>query len=633
MILATEQGDPMVPPNVERKLAAILSADVVGYSRLMAEDEQGTIRTLTGYREEIAMLVRQHRGRVVDSPGDNLLAEFPTALDAVQAAVEIQRVIGARNADLSAERRMEFRIGVHLGDISVEGERVYGDGVNIAARLEGLADPAGICISDMVYKQVQHKLNLGFEDLGDQEVKNIPEPVRAYRVRPEAVAVTPEAESRPPRRVAPFVAVAAVVVAVIAVLWGIYPRPIAVEEPVPATGLELPDKPSIAVLPFANMSDDPGQEYFSDGISEDLITDLSRISGLFVISRNSSFVYKGRPVSVQQVGRDLGVRYVLEGSVRKANDRVRITAQLVDATTGGHVWADRYDRKLEDIFALQDEVTGKIVDALEVSLTESERAGIERIPTENLEAYDYFQRGVRFIFRFTPESMRQGRAMLETAIELDSEFAGAHAALAMTYFNEWWAQWRPGSQPMDRAVELAKRALALDDSLPLPHEVLAFDHVRNGRHEKAVAEAETAVALGPSVGEPYAMLAEVLNLAGRPEEAIPNAKQAIRLNPRASFAYRPILAESLRQIGRHDEAVSELQRSLDDNPFFLLANVVLAHVLVELGMEDAAKRAAAQVVTISPGYSLKAVREMVPYKDPAQTDSLIANLRKAGLPE
>jgi TolB-like protein len=429
------------------------------------------------------------------------------------------------------------------------------------------------------------------------------------------------------------VAVAAVVVAVIAVLWGIYPRPIAVEEPVPATGLELPDKPSIAVLPFANMSDDPGQEYFSDGISEDLITDLSRISGLFVISRNSSFVYKGRPVSVQQVGRDLGVRYVLEGSVRKANDRVRITAQLVDATTGGHVWADRYDRKLEDIFALQDEVTGKIVDALEVSLTESERAGIERIPTENLEAYDYFQRGVRFIFRFTPESMRQGRAMLETAIELDSEFAGAHAALAMTYFNEWWAQWRPGSQPMDRAVELAKRALALDDSLPLPHEVLAFDHVRNGRHEKAVAEAETAVALGPSVGEPYAMLAEVLNLAGRPEEAIPNAKQAIRLNPRASFAYRPILAESLRQIGRHDEAVSELQRSLDDNPFFLLANVVLAHVLVELGMEDAAKRAAAQVVTISPGYSLKAVREMVPYKDPAQTDSLIANLRKAGLPE
>jgi adenylate cyclase len=622
----------MAPEGVERKLAAILSADVVGYSRLMAEDEGGTVRTLTAYREEVALLTQQHRGRVVDSPGDNVLAEFPTATDAVDCAVEIQGSLKVRNARLAPERKMEFRIGIHMGEVRVEGERIYGDGVNIAARLEGLGEPGGICISDVVYKQVA-KLNLGFEDLGDQEVKNIPEPVRAYRVRPEAVAVTPEAESRPPRRVAPFVAVAAVVVAVIAVLWGIYPRPIAVEEPVPATGLELPDKPSIAVLPFANMSDDPGQEYFSDGISEDLITDLSRISGLFVISRNSSFVYKGRPVSVQQVGRDLGVRYVLEGSVRKANDRVRITAQLVDATTGGHVWADRYDRKLEDIFALQDEVTGKIVDALEVSLTESERAGIERIPTENLEAYDYFQRGVRFIFRFTPESMRQGRAMLETAIELDSEFAGAHAALAMTYFNEWWAQWRPGSQPMDRAVELAKRALALDDSLPLPHEVLAFDHVRNGRHEKAVAEAETAVALGPSVGEPYAMLAEVLNLAGRPEEAIPNAKQAIRLNPRASFAYRPILAESLRQIGRHDEAVSELQRSLDDNPFFLLANVVLAHVLVELGMEDAAKRAAAQVVTISPGYSLKAVREMVPYKDPAQTDSLIANLRKAGLPE
>ncbi|MFQ6078772.1 MAG: adenylate/guanylate cyclase domain-containing protein, partial [Thermodesulfobacteriota bacterium] len=349
---------------MERKLTAILSADVKGYSRLMGEDEVATIRTLTAYREVMAALIQKHRGRVVDSPGDNLLAEFASVVDAVECAVEVQQELKARNAELPPDRRMEFRIGINLGDVVVEGERIYGDGVNIAARLEGLAEGGGICISGTAYDQVEGKLSLGYEYLGEHAVKNIKKPVRVYRVEPEPVAL------------------------------GVGMR--AEEELVPPEkpgALELPDKPSIAVLPFLNMSGDPEQEYFSDGITEDLITDLSKVSGLFVIARNSAFTYKGKSAKVEQVGRELGVRYVVEGSVRRAGDRVRITAQLVDAETGYHLWTERYDRDLKDIFDLQDEVTQKIVAALKVKLTRRELELLERKYTDNPEAYDCYLRG------------------------------------------------------------------------------------------------------------------------------------------------------------------------------------------------------------------------------------------------
>src|SRR3989441_1650150 len=376
---------PMEPHGVARKLAAILSADVKGYSRLMGEDEIATIRTLTAYRAVMATLIQRHRGRVVDSPGDNLLAEFASVLDAVQCAVEIQQELKVRNADLPAPRKMEFRIGINLGDVIVEGERIYGEGVNIAARLEGLAEAGGICISGTVYDQIENKLALGYKYLGKQVVKNIARPVQVYRVSMEPRAAplkaSKEAEGQPPGIIR---------------LW-----PRGRTEPLKASreaegqrqplqkGMELPDKPSIAVLPFINLSGDPEQEYFSDGMTEDLITDLSKLSGLFVIARHSVFTYKGKAVKVEQVGRELGVQYVLGGSVRKVDNRVRITAQLVDATTGYHLWAERYDRPLKDIFALQDETIQKIVAALAVKLTEEEQERVWRRYTDNMEAYDY----------------------------------------------------------------------------------------------------------------------------------------------------------------------------------------------------------------------------------------------------
>src|SRR2546425_3009378 len=376
---------------MERKLTALLSADVKGYSRLMGEDEEVTIRTLTAYRQVMATLIAQHRGRVVDSPGDNLLAEFASAVDAVRGAVEIQRDLQVKNAELPPERRMEFRIGINVGDVVVEGERLYGDGVNIAARLEALAEGGGICIAGTVYDQVENKLSLGYEYVGEQMVKNIAKPVRVYRVRLEAEAPATE------------------------------PGKDKVTSPLPPSALPLPDKPSIIILPFVNLSSDPEQEYFSDGLTEVLTGDLSKISTLFVISRNSAFTYKGKAVKVQDVSREMGVRYVLEGSVLKAGDQVRITVQLIDAATGYHLWSERYDGRLTDIFALQDEIVQKIVTTLKLQLTLQEHGYLMRKHTDNLEAYDAFLRGMEYFWRLTREANAQAQQMYEKAIALDPQ--------------------------------------------------------------------------------------------------------------------------------------------------------------------------------------------------------------------
>ncbi len=460
----------MTTERVRRKLSAILSADVKGYSRLMGEDEVATVRTLKEYRQIMTLLIRQYRGRVVDSPGDNVLAEFSSVVDAVECAMEVQRALQTKNAELPQNRKMEFRIGINLGDVIKEGKSIYGDGVNIAARVEDLALPGGICISGSVYDHVESKVSLRFEYLGEQTVRNIKKPVRVYRVKVEHGSSLPGLD-----------------------------RP-----------LELPDKPSIAVLPFVNMSDDPKQEYFSDGITEDLITDLSKISGLFVIARNSVFTYKGRPVKVGEVGQELGVQYVLEGSVRKAGDRVRITAQLVDAIKGYHLWAERYDRELGDIFALQDEVAQKIVVALAVTLTEDEQKRLVHRETDNLEAFDHYLRGSEYKKRFMKESNVQARRMFERAIKLDSRFALAYAELALTHVDDWCMGWSEDPQSLDRALQYAQRAIALDESLPLAHRTLGHVYLWKKQHGEAIAAVERAVALDPNDAEGYAELGRIL---------------------------------------------------------------------------------------------------------------------------
>jgi len=487
----------MTQEGFKRKLTSILSADVVGYSRLMGEDEDTTVQTLTTYRDVISSLIKDHKGRVVDSPGDNILAEFASVVNSLRCAWDVQQEIKSRNADLPENRRMNFRIGINLGDVIEEEDRIYGDGVNIAARLEGLAEEGGICISGTAYDQVKTKLPFRYEYQGEQVVKNIREPIRVYKVLIEKD----------------------------------------VDELILGKKLELPDKPSIAVLPFINMSGDPEQEYFSDGLTEDLITDLSKYSGMFVISRNSVFIYKGQVVKSEQVRNELGVRYMLEGSVRKAGNRVRITAQLIDTNTGGHLWAERYDRELKDIFTLQDEITQQIVSALGVKFVEIEQKRALRKDTADLNAFDCNLQGWWYFHRFTREDNEQARRMFEKAIELAPKFADAYAGLGFTYYEQWSRLWSQEPQTLERAFELAKKAISLNDSLSTAYTLLSHVYLWRKQHAQAIAEQERAIALNPNNADNYADLADVLVWAGRPEEALGLVEKAMRLNPHYPARY------------------------------------------------------------------------------------------------
>lgn len=582
--------------DMERKLAAIFSTDVKGYSRLMGDDEEATIHTLKTYREVISRLIEQHHGRVVDAPGDNMLAEFASAVDAVKSAVAIQQELKTKNAELPAHRQMHYRIGINVGDVVVEGERIYGDGVNIAARLESLAEGGGICISGNVHEQVQNKLAIAYSYQGEQPVKNIAKPVHVYQVELEVQTAAPIPSLGPP------------------------------------TALPFPDKPSIAVLPFTNMSHDPEQEYFSDGITEDLITDLSKISGLFVISRTSVFLYKGKAVKPEQVSHELGVRYVVEGSVRKAGNRVRITVQLIDATTGYHLWADRYDRELQDIFALQDEVTREVVAVLEVKLTRGEQERLGRTPTENLEAYDSFLRGEASLWHLTRETHAQARQMFERALELDPQYATAYADLGWTYLVEWAMQWSQDPQTLERAFALAQKALALDEALPQAHTILGVVYLWQKQHAQAIAAGERAVALDPNSAEGYAWLANILNFAGKPQEARGAAEQAMRLNPQYPGAWHLFeIGHAAYLLGQYEEAIVALKRVLTREPEFWPAHFHLTISYSEAGQEDAAQAHAAEVLRLSPTFSLEAMRQTLPYKDPAVLERALAALRNAGL--
>jgi adenylate cyclase len=627
----------MSAESFKRKLTAILSADVKGYSRLMGEDEVATIRTLEQNREVFRGFIEKHHGRVVDSPGDNLLAEFASVVETVESAIEIQNELKARNDLLPGNRRMEFRIGINLGDVVEEKERIYGDGVNIAARIEALAEGGGICISGSAFEQVKGKLKVGYEYLGEQSVKNIAEEVRVYRVliEPEAAgSVVYRHRKDDPRhkRSTTIVALLIVIAGVAAIgMWNFYFRPPPIE---PASkekmAFPLPDEPSIAVLPFVNMSDDPKEEYFSDGISEEIITALSKIPHLFVISRQSTFTYKGKPVKAKQVSEELGVRYVLEGSVRKAGDKVRITAQLIDAITGYHLWAERYDRDLKDIFALQDEITLKIISALQVKLV-GLQFGLSVQGTDNLEAYLKLLQSREQAARFTKEGNILARRYAEEAVALDPKYAGAYLRLSATYImDSRYGTTESAEQSLRSAEECVQKALALDDSSGEAHAFLGRIYLTKRLYEKAIAEGERALALDPNSDFVQAALAYSLYYSGRFEEAIAIYQKAIRLNPLPAWYYL-VLASSYAHLGRYEEAIDEYKKALHRTPDSAMPFLGLAATYSLMGREKEAQDEAAKVLRIDPKFSLEYYAKSLLFKNHADFDRYIDALRKAGL--
>ena len=631
----------MAPESYQRKLTAILSADVEGYSRLMGEDEDATIRTLTTYRELMSTLIDKHRGRVVDSPGDNLMAEFGSVVDAVRCAVEIQEELRVRNAELPESRKMVFRIGINLGDVVQEGDRIYGDGINIAARVEGLADGGGICISGAVYDSIKNKLSLSYESMGEHTVKNIKEPVRVYRMRigPEATPHLMKEEKARPRNWQKTTLAAVMVLVVVAgawAIWNIYFRRPSVE---PASlekmSYPLPEQPSIAVLPFANMSDDPKQEYFSDGITEEIITALSKTPRIFVIARNSAFTYKGKPVKVQQVAEELGVRYVLKGSVRRAEDDVRITAQLVDAITGKHMWAERYDRKLEDIFSVQDEITKNIITELQVKLTQGEQARIYAKGTDNLEAYlKLMQVSFYFMGDPKPEKFAPARQLAEEAIALDPNWPLTYCFLGRTLiFGVIYGASKTPAKSLERAYELGQKALALDKKLGAAHRLLSLTYSFQKQYEKSIEHGKLSVEFNPSSAYFQASLGSILMNAGKPEESIPLYKNAIRLDPyaRSNFYYNYGLV--LWMMGQYKVAIAAGKEARNRGPNDIFSHILLAATYIEFGRIEDAQASAAEVLRIKPNFTLEWLAKMLPWKNKDDLNRLIEDLRKAGLPE
>jgi len=630
----------MAPESYQRKLTAILSADVEGYSRLMGEDEDATIRTLTTYRELMSTLIDKHRGRVVDSPGDNLLAEFGSVVDAVRCAVEIQEELRVRNAELPESRKMEFRIGINLGDVVEEAERIYGDGINIAARVEGLADGGGICISGPVYDSIKNKLSLSYESMGEHTVKNIKEPVRVYRmlIGPEAAAPFMREEKKEPRRWKKTSLAAVVILVVVVGFWAIwnfyFRRPSVEPASIEKMAFPLPDKPSIAVLPFINMSDDPKQEYFSDGITEEIITALSKVPKLFVVARKSMFTYKGKPVKVQQVSEELGVRYVLEGSVRKFENRVRITVQLIDTIKGHQLWAERYERELKDIFAVQDEITMKILTALQVKLTEGESARLFTQGTENLEAYLKVLEGRKYFFRLNKENNARAQELFEQAIALDPKYAMAYATSSMTHmWDVFLGSSKSPKHSLAKAIELAQKAIAMDDSLAYAHLQLGWLLTINREHEKGIAEAERAVALDPNSAGAHWSLGRVLTFASRPGEAIPFFKKAIRLSPFPPSHYFMTQGFAYFFMDQYEKGIVECKKALQIQPNNVFAHIALAANYSKLGRAEEARAAAADVVRIQPKFSLDRYAKSLPVKNQADKERFIDALRKAGLPD
>jgi len=626
---------------LERKLTAILCADVFGYSRLMGENEEATLRTLSSSRKLIDSLIEQHHGRFVNSAGDSVLAEFASVVNAVQCAVEIQTTLKSENANLPPERRMEFRIGINLGDVMVDGEQIYGDGVNVAARLESLAAPGSIFISGSVHEQLGNKLALGYQDLGEQTVKNIAKPVRVFQVlldgMPAARGETRQMQRKYWRGGVLSLAGLAIIAATIVFVQHLSLRPPTTTASIPRAqkpALPLPNIPSIAVLPFTNLSGDPSQEYFSDGIADQLINDLSRFPGLLVIARNSSFAYEGKAVAEREIGKELGVKYVLEGSVRKAADHVRIGVELVDANLGTEKWTARYDRPLKDIFALQDEGVGKVVTTLGLLFKLDEmklpQPGSFR-PTDNLEAYDDHLRGVEYLARGTKDDNAKARHWFQEAIKLDPGYGEACALLAATYTNDFWNQWSADPQAdLQRASELAHKALALDDSNSGALSLLSYIDWMQQRFDQAVADAQRAVAINSNSAQGYQALSAALLLAVKCEEALRAADKAVRLDPAGQDIYASSAGIAYNEMGRYQEAVPLLKQNLAAYPNNLVAHLFLASSYVELGRDQDARAEAAEIMRISPHYALASLPGHG-VKHEALNKRVRSDLRQAGL--
>ncbi|MEX1328282.1 MAG: adenylate/guanylate cyclase domain-containing protein [Desulfobacterales bacterium] len=627
----------MTQEGLTRKLTAILSADAEGYSRLMGDDEDSTIRTLTSYIETMRTCIQDHRGRVVDAPGDNLLAEFASVVDAVSCAAAVQKRLFELNAKLPEKRKMQFRIGINLGDVVAEGDRIYGDGVNIAARLEGLAEGGGICISRSAYDQVKNKLDLGYKYLGEHTVKNIADPVRVYRVlmKPEAAGkVFGEKRPRLIQWTLGVVAVSVLILGATAVaIWYFYFRSAPSPETAASTlktAFPISEIPAIAVLPFKNLSEDPEQEYFSDGITNDIITDLSKFRNLFVIASNTVFTFKGKSVKITELGKELSVQYVLEGSVQEAGQRVRINARLIDATTGNQIWAQRYDRSKKDLFTLQDEIIQTIVRTLEFKIETAELARVMHKDTTNYQAYDYLIRGTWYRLQSTRSSIRKARQMFEKAIELDSQYASAYTALGWCYHLQVEFGWTEFiEQTSQRAVSLAQKALSLDDFQPSAHELLGSIYIRQGQYDLAIAELQQALDLNPNDALFHSEMGEVLLYSGQTDAAIKFMETGLRFNPRpAPGIYMELgLAYYLKE--RYDDAVRILQQGLAKKPDFVGHLIVLTAAYAQLGRAEDAKLSAQKVLRRHPFFEVESYATI--FQNLSNRKHLRDGLRKAGM--
>ena len=587
----------MAEERVKRKLAAILAADVVGYSRLMGADEAGTLSALKRHREAIFdPAVAAHSGRIVKLIGDGVIAEFGSVVDAVNCALSVQRSDANRPDQSTSQPTIVLRIGINLGDVIIEGGDIYGDGVNIAARLEPLAEPGGICVSSIVNESVGNRIDVRFQDGGEISVKNIDRPIRVWKWHPNATIPTAARSNT--------------------------------AKPEPNS-----DTASIAVLPFTNMSGDPEQEYFSDGISEDIITDLSKIAGLTVIARNSSFTYKGRSVDVRAIGCDLGVRSVLEGSIRRAGKRVRITAQLTDAATGAHLWAERYDRDLTDIFEVQDEVVERIVGALAVTLTHGEQQRLRRHGTSNVEAYECWLRARALLTRGTRESIMEARAMYRRAIEFDLNFAAPHAGLAFAAIAEHASGWvLDSAQALLEAERWARRALELDDREPVSHMALGNVLLWRRDHEGALAEFRRMIALDPNFAQGHTATGLGLMYAGEPARALEPFAIAMRLDPHYPDIVLHFLAQANFSLGKYEIAAQQLLDRVARNPSTDASRMLLASCYGHLGRAEEARAVWAELLKVNPDFSLMQRARVLPYKNPDDFQRIREGLAKAGLP-
>jgi len=620
-----------------RKLAAILYADVAGYSLLTGEDEEGTHRRLSSYLDLISESIKSHQGNVVHYAGDAVLADFSTVTEALSCAVDIQSRLKDKNSDLPAESKVRFRIGVNLGEVIVDREDIYGDGVNVAARLESLAEPGGVCISHAVRTAAGNKLPYEYHDIGKQTVKNIKEPVLAYEVLFDEETKAHRRRRYPLKKIGAVAASISLLAVILYIFWTTHQEIDSQSEhaqsaPDDATGAPK-EQPAIAVLPFQTLSEEPGQDYFSDGVTNDIITDLSKFSNLFVIASNSVFAYKGKSVNTKDVGKELGVRYILEGSIQKAGNKVRINAQLIDATTDHHMWADRYDFEIDDIFKVQDEITSTVITSLRVILTDDEKDREAIHLTNSLEAYDLYLRGKTYL-KGTKKAHREARKLFDQAIKLDPAFAAAYAEKSFTYFSSFIMPMSRDPKVVKGALAAAQKAVEADDMLPLAHARLAWAYFSTRQHAKAVASARRAVVLGPNDAEAHAQLGNILNWSGKPEEGRLNIEKAMRLNPHYPYYYLFYLGQSHYLLGDNDRAIELMKRVVTRAPYFLPVRRHLAVLYTEKGMTKEAKKQTAEVLRIFPGASIQDERARCFYRwEPKLMKRFFTGLRKSGMPE